>query len=94
MTERQAKFLAFDFLVSALVLSVISVLFPVFFQETITVSPLVLFGIIFFSAISNSFVNDDPSNRVFTLRFFMRLAICGTFSLFLILIPTIVRLIT
>lgn len=94
MSERRANRLSFDFLVLGLALSIIFILFKIFFDENIAVSPFVLFGIIFFSTISNSFIPDRASDGVFSLRFFARLGMCSIFSAFLILIPVIARSVT
>jgi len=48
MSERRANRLSFDFLVLGLALSIIFILFKIFFAENIAVSTFVLFGIIFF----------------------------------------------
>jgi len=91
VSEHRTNHVAFDFLVLGLTLSTTYILLPIFFRRDVTVSPLVLFGIIFFANISNSFIPDKATDRIFSLRFFARLVICGIFSSFLVLISTIVR---
>lgn len=91
MSERRTNLIALDFLVLGLTLSAISIIIPTFFEGYITISPLVLFGIIFFANISNYLIPDTHSDRIFSLRFFTRLAIGGIFAYILILIPVVAR---
>jgi len=95
MNKAKSKQRALDLMVLGLAVSTVSILVPGIFREDITISPLVLVGIVFFANLSPVFVPDktpDAVDRVFSLRFFARLALSGLFTLFLVALPALARM--
>ena len=80
---------ALDFLILGGTVGIISILALTFLPEKFTVSPLVIFGIIFLSNITMLLVPEDvpgSSAGVFSRFFFARLALSVVFAALLIFI--------
>ena len=80
---------ALDFLVLGGTVGIISILTLTFLPEKFTISPLVLFGVIFLSNITALLIPDAASERsaiIFPHRFFVRLALSAAFAILLIFI--------
>ncbi|KQQ96673.1 hypothetical protein [Massilia sp. Leaf139] len=91
MDNQRNKRLAWDLAVSGFTIALASVLIPALFPETISVSPLVVFGIVFTTNTVLGMIPDKESNTgsaMFGHVFFTRLAAALLLAVLLILIET------
>ena len=94
MIDTEKKRQALDFLILGGALGIIAILSLTFLPEKISVSPLVIFGIIFLSNMTTLLVPEDAPRRnagIFPRFFFARLALSAVFAVLLIFISSFAR---
>ncbi|MFC4930890.1 hypothetical protein [Massilia sp. GCM10023247] len=78
ISNHENKRQALDWIILGLTISASTVLIPIVFPNKISLSPLLLFGIIFSTNVSTYFLPEDIPKRkigIFTKAFFARLLI-------------------
>ncbi|QNA89780.1 hypothetical protein G4G28_17175 [Massilia sp. Dwa41.01b] len=94
MSDREKKPYALDAMAVALTVALTSALIPLMFPKEISVSPFLLFGIIFLTNLVPLFLPEDaPHNgqQRLTRLFFTRLLVSVVFAALLILVWKIAR---
>lgn len=92
MNNDEKKRQAADLLRISLTIAIVSILLPAVLPKQLTLSPFLIFGIIFLSNIATLVVPEDIPRRgvgIFSRAFFGRLAISTVFAIILIFISKI-----